>query len=179
MPILSEACCNLYLCSTATICSETFGVILDAHRESHARVMLRVSENESVKKRWLTVESTVFILRHWRLINIGFYQERSLSSLRAMDFSPASPECWLSELCVVRSVYTAENQPVEAWPSLLTGVNFWTYDQCWDRYLFVSHFFFGAVNSTTSTFGISELSNECGKKGCDWIYLLNLSPVSH
>lgn len=29
---------------------------------------------------------------------------------------------------------------------------------------FVSHFFFGAVNSTTSAFGISELSNECGKR---------------
>jgi hypothetical protein len=59
MPILSEACCNPCLCSTTTICSEILGAIIDAHRENHASVMLRVSESESVKKRWLTVESTV------------------------------------------------------------------------------------------------------------------------
>ena len=67
MPILSEACCNPCLRSTATICSEILGAILDAHREKHARVMLRMSQSESVKKRWLTVESTVLILRQWKL----------------------------------------------------------------------------------------------------------------
>jgi hypothetical protein len=69
VPILSEACCNLCLRSTATICSEILGAILDAHRENHARVILRMSEVESVKKRWLTVKSTVFYIEAMEAIH--------------------------------------------------------------------------------------------------------------
>jgi hypothetical protein len=85
---------------------------------------MRVSESESVNKRWLSVESMVFYIE----AVVAFHylispRALTLSSLRIMEFFPAEA-CCLSELCVVRSVYTAESQPVEAWPPLLTGVNF-------------------------------------------------------
>ena len=106
--------------STAIICSN-FGAILDAHRENYARLM-RVGESESVRERWLTVESTVFYVEAMVAFHY-FISPRvlTLSSLRNMNFFRPG---LLSALRVVRSVYTAESQPVEAWPSLLTGVNF-------------------------------------------------------
>ena len=67
MSILSEACCNPCLHSTATISSEIHGAILDAHRENMLKSCWKwVKVSQSVK-RWVTVESTVLILRQWRL----------------------------------------------------------------------------------------------------------------
>ena len=71
------------------------GVILDAQREKCARVMLKMSQSESVKKRWLTVKSTVFYIEALEADQYWIYQRAlTLSSLRIMVHFPASLECW-------------------------------------------------------------------------------------
>ena len=103
--------------STANYLQEKFWCDSRCSPRNYARLM-RVSESESVRERWLTVESTVFYVE--AMVAFHYFSSPSaltLSSLRNMNFF--RPRL-LSVPCVVRSVYTAESQPVEAWPSLLT-----------------------------------------------------------
>ena len=102
MSILSEACCNPCLHSTATISSEIRGVIFDAQWEKCAKVMLKMSQSESVKKRWVTVESTVFYNEALEANQYWIYQKAlTLSSLIIMDFfRPRLSVVCLSLSCV-------------------------------------------------------------------------------
>lgn len=139
-----------------------------------------MSQSESAKKHWLTVESTVLILRQWKLFVLWCYQERSHFHLKNMEiFWPRSSVGCLScvWLCPSRLRKASGHgracagirpvNPLRLDLTLLTWVNFWTCDQRWNRYLvflfFFLLFFFSAVDFTLTDFGISEAFNEYGK----------------